>query len=110
MSPTPGEGGKPEDGVPQTVPLCRTLQGGLVPAVAQAGLSLVTADATQEFSADINKATSAHFVLPLSGGQWDRTCSGTENSITLQGSLAGLQRQGGRRVRNISSFDLTTLT
>lgn len=59
---------------------------------ADRSLLVVTADATKEFSADINKATSA-LCAATPRGQWDRSSSGTENSLKLQGSLVDLQRQ-----------------
>lgn len=87
--PIAGEGGKPEDGVPRTVTLYYTHRLGevnVVPVVAQSYLSLlaVTSGATQKFSANVDKAILTQCVLPFRLGQFERSSSGAENSLTLQ--------------------------
>lgn len=45
-------------------------------------ICLPMSDATQKFSVD--KAILAQCVLPITVGQWQRSGSGTENSITMR--------------------------
>ena len=60
----------------------------VVPVVAQAYLALlaVTSGATQRFSCAVDRAVLVQCVLPFTQGQFERSSSRAENSLTLQRS------------------------